>query len=77
MAAAARQHATPHPSAVPDDPRQIARRGLQLAFYEVGRGLGRLPGHGLALSGRAFIGVMVLAVWAGNLLERPCLSCWP
>jgi cbb3-type cytochrome oxidase subunit 1 len=65
MAAAAHQHATPHPSAVPDDPRLIARRGLQLAFYEVAAGWAGFLGMGWLLSGRAFIGVMVLAVWAG------------
>jgi hypothetical protein len=64
-AAAAHQHAMPHPSAVPQDARQVTRRGLQLAFYEVAAGWAGFLGMGWLLSGRGFIGVMVLSVWAG------------
>ena len=64
-AAAAQQHATPHPSAVPDDPRQIVRRGLQLAIYEMGAGWAGFMGMGWIMSGRGFIGIMLLSVWAG------------
>ncbi len=65
MAAALRQHAIPHPSAVPDDPSQIARRGLQLAFYEVAGGWAGFMGMGWLLSGRGWIGMVLLAIWAG------------
>jgi len=65
MRAAAHQHALPHPSAVPDDPRQLVRRGIQLAFYEMGAGWAGFLGMGWFMSGRGFIGVMLLSVWAG------------
>lgn len=64
-AAAARQHALPHPSAVPDDPRLVGRRGLQLAFYEMAGGWAGFMGMGWLLSGRGFIGIMLLSIWAG------------
>jgi cytochrome c oxidase cbb3-type subunit 1 len=64
-AAAAHQHSMPHPSAVPQDAGQVRRRGLQLAFYEVAAGWAGFLGMGWLLSGRGFIGVMVLSVWAG------------
>ena len=48
-AAAAHQHAMPHPSAVPEDPRQVTRPRLAARLLRGRRGLGRVPGHGLAL----------------------------
>jgi cytochrome c oxidase cbb3-type subunit 1 len=63
--AAAHQHATPHPSALPSDTRHLARRALQLAVYEMGAGWAGFLGMGWIMSGRGFIGVMLLSVWAG------------
>ncbi|MGI8588099.1 MAG: cbb3-type cytochrome c oxidase subunit I [Chloroflexia bacterium] len=65
MKTAARQHAVPHPSAVPDDPRQLTRRALQLAVTEAGAGWAGFMGMGWLMSGRGFIGIMILSLWAG------------